>query len=97
MRCCLLRLARKIGVVALIVLTHSMAVAQQPANICGDYAGDLTGLPIMLHLTDSSDGTLGGTMDSPNQGAAGILCADFHRDGDSLISAKGSRASPSFR
>lgn len=64
-----------------------MAMAQQPANITGisgDYAGDLAGLPIKLHLTDSPDGTLGGTVDSPNQGAAGIPCADFHRDGDSL-------------
>ena len=97
MRCCLLRLARKIGVVALIVLTHSIAMAQQQANISGDYAGDVAGLPIKLHLTESPDGTLGGTVDSLNQGAAGIPCADFHRDGDSLISAKGSRASPSFR
>lgn len=48
-----------------------MAMARQPTNISGDYAGDLAGLPIKLHLTDSPDGTLGGTMDSPNQGAAG--------------------------
>ena len=70
--------------VALIVLTHSIAMAQQQANISGDYAGDVAGLPIKLHLTESPDGTLGGTVDSLNQGAAGIPCADFHRDGDSL-------------
>jgi D-alanyl-D-alanine-carboxypeptidase/D-alanyl-D-alanine-endopeptidase len=61
-----------------------MAIAQQPTNISGDYAGDLAGLPIKLHLTDGPDGTLSGTVDSPNQGAAGIPCAGFHRAGDSL-------------
>src|SRR5471032_1962314 len=84
MRCYFSRLARNVGLVAFILLTHSMAMAQQPTNISGDYAGDLAGLPIKLHLTDGPDGTLGGTVDSPNQGAAGIPCADFHRDGDSL-------------
>jgi len=84
MRCYFSGLARKVGLVAFIVLTHSMAMAQQPTNISGDYAGDLAGLPIKLHLTDGPDGTLSGTVDSPNQGAAGIPCADFHRDGDSL-------------
>jgi len=84
MRCYFSRLARKVGLVAFILLTHSMAMAQQPTNISGDYAGDLAGLPIKLHLTDGPDGTLSGTVDSPNQGAAGIPCADFHRDGDSL-------------
>ena len=78
-------LARKVGLIAFIVLTHSMAMAQQPPNISGEYAGDLAGLRIKLHLIeDSSNGTLSGTVDSPNQGAAGIPCADFHRDGDSL-------------
>jgi serine-type D-Ala-D-Ala carboxypeptidase/endopeptidase len=58
MRCYFFRLARKVGLVAFIVLTHSIAMAQQPANLSGDYAGDLAGLPIKLHLTDSPDGTL---------------------------------------
>jgi serine-type D-Ala-D-Ala carboxypeptidase/endopeptidase len=61
MRCYFSGLARKVGLVAFIVLTHSMAMAQQPTNISGDYAGDLAGLPIKLHLTDGPDGMLSGT------------------------------------
>jgi CubicO group peptidase (beta-lactamase class C family) len=32
----------------------------------------------------AADGTLGGSLDSPDQGAAGIPCADFHLQGNAL-------------
>jgi CubicO group peptidase (beta-lactamase class C family) len=59
------------------------AFADGPA-IQGDYLGTLGPLHLKLHLTAAADGTLGGTLDSPDQGAAGIPCADFHLQGNTL-------------
>ncbi len=50
----------------------------------GNFNGQLGPLALILHLTRSADGTLAGTLDSPNQGANGIPCADFHLDGSAF-------------
>jgi hypothetical protein len=50
----------------------------------GDFNGQLGPLTVILHLSKSADGTLAGTLDSPNQGANGLVCADFHLDGTAL-------------
>ncbi|MGA7857855.1 MAG: hypothetical protein WCA11_08015, partial [Terracidiphilus sp.] len=60
------------------------ATAQQKPNVAGDYNGTLGPLQVKLHLKADAAGALSGTLDSPNQGALGIPCADFHLDGQSL-------------
>jgi CubicO group peptidase (beta-lactamase class C family) len=60
------------------------AVAQGRPLPQGDFNGQLGPLTVILHLTKSADGTLAGTLDSPNQGANGLVCADFHLDGTAL-------------
>ena len=64
-------------------LPASPALAQGPA-IQGDYLGTLGTLHLKLHVTVAADGTLSGAIDSPDQGAAGIPCADFHLQGNLL-------------
>lgn len=44
----------------------------------GDFVGTLGPLILRLHLTVDADGNLSGTLDSPNQGATGIPCTEFH-------------------
>src|SRR5208337_4402199 len=53
------------------------ARAQITPQISGDYAGTLGPLHLRLHLKLDASGTLSGTMDSPDQGANGLACADF--------------------
>jgi serine-type D-Ala-D-Ala carboxypeptidase/endopeptidase len=60
------------------------ARAQTAPSVSGDYAGMLGPLHIRLHLKLDSSGALGGTMDSPDQGANGLACADFKFDDKSL-------------
>ncbi len=68
---------------ALTGLPACRAVAQGPA-IQGDYLGTLGTLHLKLHVSAAADGTLGCALDSPDQGAAGIPCADFHLQGNTL-------------
>jgi serine-type D-Ala-D-Ala carboxypeptidase/endopeptidase len=68
-------------VLALMVLPAS---AQKKSNVAGDYAGTLGTLHLKLHLKVDAGGTLSGTLDSPDQGALGIGCGDFHLDGSTL-------------
>ena len=58
--------------------------AQEKPTLAGEYSGTIDSLPIKLHLKVDAAGTVTGTLDSPNQGAIGIPCADFHLDGKSL-------------
>src|SRR5271157_6658227 len=59
--------------------------AQSKSSVAGDYAGVLAGaLHVKLHITAAPDGSLTGTLDSVDQGAIGIPCADFQIDGDTL-------------
>lgn len=50
----------------------------------GDFIGTLGSLTLRLHLRVGADGTLSGTLDSPNQGATGIACSEFQLQGSSL-------------
>jgi D-alanyl-D-alanine-carboxypeptidase/D-alanyl-D-alanine-endopeptidase len=58
--------------------------AQQSPTIAGDYTGTLGPLHVKLHLKVNPAGKVTGTLDSPDQGAIGIKCTDFHVDGQSV-------------
>jgi pimeloyl-ACP methyl ester carboxylesterase len=49
-----------------------------PASLVdGDFNGTVAGIPLVLHVT-TSNGSQGCTLDSPQQGARGLACADLH-------------------
>jgi len=80
-------LLRAVAIVALWTLASAcnLAQAQSTPAVKGDYVGTLAGaLGLKLHITAAPDGTLSGSLDSPNQGAYGIPCTDFRIDGKSL-------------
>jgi len=60
------------------------AGAQQKPDIAGNYAGTLGPLHVKLHIARGPDGALNCTLDSPDQGASGIPCSDFHLTGTAL-------------
>ncbi len=59
------------------------AAAQAAPNLAGDYNATLGPIHLKLHLKGDNN-ALTGTMDSPDQGASGIACADFHLEGSAL-------------
>jgi len=70
---------------AVILLTLSSLFAQSKPSVAGDYAGVLGGiLHLKLHIKAADDGALSGALDSIDQGAMGIPCADFKIDGANL-------------
>jgi CubicO group peptidase (beta-lactamase class C family) len=69
---------------ALLVLVPVSLAAQQKPTVAGEYAGTLGQLHLKLHLKADASGVLSGALDSTDQGALGIPCADFHFDGQSL-------------
>src|ERR1035441_9537021 len=71
-------------VLATVSLAALSASAQQKPTIAGDYLGTLGPLHVKLHLKADPTGSVTGTLDSPDQGAVGIPCADFHLDGQAL-------------
>ena len=68
---------RGIGLLLLAMVAASAGWAQTAADVAGDYGGTLGPLHLKLHLKADAQGVLSGTLDSPDQGAAGIECADF--------------------
>ena len=60
------------------------ASTEQQPDIAGDYLGSLGPLHLKLHILQAADGSLSGTLDSLDQGAMGLQCADFHFDGNAL-------------
>lgn len=64
----------------------SLPVLGEPApSIAGDYAGVLGGaLHVKLHIKVDAAGAITGTLDSTDQGAMGIPCADFKLNGQTL-------------
>jgi len=60
------------------------ARAQATPHLSGDYVGTLGPLHLRLHLKLDASGTISGTMDSPDQGANGLACADFKLQGEAL-------------
>lgn len=71
-------------IMALAELAPWVVSAQQMPNVAGDYVGTLGQLHLKLHLKLDARGTLTGSLDSPDQGAEGIPCAEFHHDGQAL-------------
>src|SRR5579863_3857912 len=59
------------------------APAQTP-KLAGDYTGVLGPIRLKLHLKLSASGDTEGTLDSPDQGAIGLPCANFHFQEKSL-------------
>lgn len=70
--------------VCIFVTMPLAAVAQARPSIAGDYTGTLGPLRIQLHLKIVEGSAITGTLDSPNQAAFGIPCAEFHLEGDAL-------------
>jgi D-alanyl-D-alanine-carboxypeptidase/D-alanyl-D-alanine-endopeptidase len=60
------------------------AQAQTAPSVSGDYVGTLGPLHLRLHLKLDPSGAFSGTMDSPDQGANGLACADFKLNGNAL-------------
>lgn len=58
--------------------------AQSKPDIAGDYVGTLGPLHLRLHLNTNPSGALSGSMDSPNQGANGLACADIRFEDNTL-------------
>jgi CubicO group peptidase (beta-lactamase class C family) len=71
---------------AILVLTLATArPAHAEAQVFqGDYVGTLGPLHLRLHITAAPDGTLSGTLDSPDQGARGLPCADLRLQGSTF-------------
>jgi len=65
-------------------LVAHVAFAQQKPDFVGDYAGFSGPLHVKLHLVAARDGTLSGTVDSPDQNMYGVPCADVHANGQAL-------------
>jgi serine-type D-Ala-D-Ala carboxypeptidase/endopeptidase len=68
------------GLLLAFCCSTALLSAQQTPTIAGDYVGTLGPLSLRLHVTASGEGSLACTLDSPNQGANGLPCADVHRD-----------------
>ena len=68
----------------LIALLPLASPAQQKPNIAGTYNGMLGNLHLRLHLTSEASGAFTGALDSLDQNAIGLPCADIHIDGQSL-------------
>jgi hypothetical protein len=69
---------------AMLALAPLSASAQQNPTIAGDYAGMLGPLHVKLHVKVNVAGKVTGTLDSPDRGAIGIRCTNFHVDGQSV-------------
>ena len=76
-------------VLALTALVCGGAItrAQSKIKVDGDYAGTLGPLHLKLHVKTDAAGAITATLDSLDQGALGIPCADFHLDGLSFTFA----------
>jgi CubicO group peptidase (beta-lactamase class C family) len=62
----------------------SASLTAQNVAAQGDFVGTLGPLTLKLHIKAAPDGHLTGTLDSPTQGANGILCTDFVVEGSTL-------------
>jgi len=79
----------RIAAVITVLFLAGIPAGASSGKITGDWAGTLSfsgaELRIVFHITGGEDGTLSATMDSPDQGAAGIEVSSVTFDGDSLI------------
>lgn len=60
------------AVLAIAGVAPRFGVAQQKPDLAGEYAGLLGPLHVKLHLVAAHDGSLSGTVDSPDQGMVGV-------------------------
>ncbi|HYM28311.1 MAG TPA: hypothetical protein VET66_09185, partial [Steroidobacteraceae bacterium] len=72
-----------LALAALGALAAPLAAAPGAA-LAGDYLGTLGPLHLRLHVAVAADGTLGGTLDIPEQGALALACSDFKLEHDAL-------------
>ena len=81
--------AVRIAAAVMAVLITLVSGPSAASEIVGDWSGiiNFSGaeLRIVFHITAGDDGTLAATMDSPDQGAAGIPVSGVTFDGDSLV------------
>ncbi len=68
----------------LLLLSFSPWALAQAPQIIGDYSGSLGPLHVKLHLKAGTNGALAGSLDSPDQGATGLECANIKLDGNKL-------------
>lgn len=81
-----MKIFRPMFVVCLAAFTavSIASLAQQTPNFAGDYAGMSGPIHVSLHLSAAPDGSLSGTIDSPDQNLFGLPCADIHVNGQGL-------------
>lgn len=70
-----------VGILGLCTLPVS---AQGVPVIQGDFVGTVANIHLKLHIVAGANGALSGTLDSPDQGATGIPCADLKVQGQTL-------------
>jgi len=81
------RKSRYVAVLGWLLMSAFLSThvrAQGAAALAGDFAGNLGQLSLKLHLHAAPDGTLSGTIDSPKQGAMGLVCSEFKLEGTQL-------------
>jgi len=68
---------------ALLCLTCAACLQAQPNSpaLAGDYVGTLSSIHLRLHIQQSKNGALTGTLDSIDQEAFGIPCAEVTING----------------
>ncbi len=59
-------------------------LAQQVNSFAGDFAGELKPFHLRLHLLAKPDGSLAGTMDSPDAQLMGMPISDIRVSGNGL-------------
>jgi serine-type D-Ala-D-Ala carboxypeptidase/endopeptidase len=69
---------------ALLSLLLCIPVAAQMPKIEGDYSGVVGPLHLKLHLKAGAGGAVDGTLDSVDQGATGLPCANFNLEHTTL-------------
>lgn len=69
---------------ALVALLPLVISAQQRPTLAGTYTGMLGNLHLKLHIKSDTAGALTCTLDSPDQNAVDLPCADIHLSGQSL-------------
>ncbi len=67
-----------------ILITLVPATQAQPPALSGDFAGTLGPLHLKLHLKSGESGAITGTLDSLEQQAIGLPCANFSRSAQKL-------------
>ena len=70
--------------ILVLALAAARPVHAEAPVLQGDYVGTLGPLHLRLHITAAADGTLSGTLDSPDQGARGLPCADLRLQGSTF-------------